>query len=124
MHGSHICKDCTHLKNVSMYAGAIAAFIIWPILLVFLFGLAKYDGDKGENIGNNCKEYYSISIIEITIIVLIDYYQSLPAILTFVPDGGTYFFVNLFFARIPIPSAGICLFDGMTILQRTYWDLF
>ena len=116
-HGTHICGDCTELDGNKFFYGAIMGYVLWPIFLVFLFGLSKYDRKSV------CRYFYPISIIEITIILLIDYYQSLPAILTFVPDDGTYFLINLFFARIPIDSSGLCLFNNMNLLERTYWDL-
>ena len=101
----------------TFYGGAIAAYIIWPIFLVLIFGLSKFDNNT------KCKNFYAISIIQITIILLTDYYQSLPAILTFTPDSGTNFLINLFFARIPITENGICLFNGMNYLERYLWDL-
>ena len=114
MHGSSECGDCQHLGD-AFSVGAIFAFVLWPLFLLLTFGLTLTRGKYGD--------FSVLSVMQMSALMLVDFYQSLPAAMTFAPDAGTALLTNVLFARIPSTQRGLCLLDGMTVRDEWLWSL-
>ena len=114
-HGSNKCGDCDEYNGSSFNGIALLIMILWPLVLILIFGLV-------------CQRvsivtFYKITVIQISVLLLIDFYQSLPTVLLFEPPNGVTLFIHIAMAQIPTLQDGICFFDEMTILERWQYNL-
>ena len=110
--GSKLCGNCEK-SNPFNY---ILLCIVWSFVVLFSFGIVVESNKNSEY----DPRLSAVLLFQATLLLVMDFYQTLPSILIIVPNQALTPFINLFMAKLPTTYDGMCFYQGICCLCDGY----